>query len=252
MNELQDKKRTILLDVFQKGVTKLLDEAKVPQREHLKVIAALADRVNAHKRDMQIHAEYMARHEGVVRNHERQIQDWDNTSRHLLSITHLKGEKGESIKGEPGKDGASVDTREVVSKVLALLRIPEDGKDGKDAVIDEDKIVGKLIKKLQDGKTLDLSHIKGAQTFIKDGVKYKVEELMHGAGSSAGAAGLGYLPITSGTIDNANTVFTFSKSPTIVVVNGASYINGAGVTISGITATLDNPANTGGSVYGLG
>lgn len=220
MNELQDKKRVLLLDVFQKGVTKLLDEAKIPQREHLKVVAALAERVNAHKRDMQIYAEYMARHEGVMRNHDRQIQDWDNTSRHLLSVTHLKGEKGDSIKGEPGKDGASVDTREVVSKVLALLRVPEDGKDGKDAVIDEDKIVGKLIKKLQDGKTLDLSHIKGAQTFIKDGVKYKVEELMHGAGTG-NASGSGINPqVPIGTIDSSNKTFVCTGLVKVAFVDG--------------------------------
>lgn len=64
--------------------------------------------------------------------------------------------------------------------------------------------------------------------------------------------GLGYLALKTGAINNTNTTFTFASTPTIVVVNGASYINGSGVTISGTTATLDNPPGTGGSVYALG
>lgn len=70
--------------------------------------------------------------------------------------------------------------------------------------------------------------------------------------ATASGGGLAYLAVVSGTIDNSNKVFTFASTPTIVVVNGASYINGFGVTISGTTATLDNPVGTGGSIYALG
>ena len=55
----------------------------------------------------------------------------------------------------------------------------------------------------------------------------------------------------TGTINDSNTTFTFTSIPKIVVVNGASYINGAGVTITGTTAVLDNAPGTGGSVYGI-
>lgn len=68
---------------------------------------------------------------------------------------------------------------------------------------------------------------------------------------SATGASLSLLTAT-GTIDASNTVFTFVSAPQIVVVNGASYVNGAGVTIVGTTATLDNPPGVGGSVYGIG
>lgn len=63
--------------------------------------------------------------------------------------------------------------------------------------------------------------------------------------------GLGFLTAT-GAVNNTNTTFTFASAPTLVIVNGATYRNGHGVTISGTTATLDNPAGTGGDVYGLG
>lgn len=68
-----------------------------------------------------------------------------------------------------------------------------------------------------------------------------------------GAAGAGALTVLSATgdVDDSNKVFTFTSEPALVVVNGASYIDGAGVTISTTTATLDNPAGTGGSVFGL-
>lgn len=70
--------------------------------------------------------------------------------------------------------------------------------------------------------------------------------------STGTGGGLGYLAKLTGTINNSNTIFTFASTPTIVFVNGAGYINGAGVTISGTTATLDNPVGTGGSLFALG
>lgn len=217
-------KRTLLLDVMQKGVTKLLDEAKVPQRQHLEVIAALAQRVNDHKRDMQAHQEYMHRHESVLQNHERQIQDWDRTSKQLLSITHLKGEKGDSIKGEAGKDAEPVDVNVLVEHILSLIPKPEDGENGKDAVIDEDRVVGKLIRKLQTDKPLDISHIRNAQTFMKDGIKYKVEELMRGAGGGSGNSS-GYQAPTTGAVNGTNRTFVWVAAPNVIVLDNGNAMN---------------------------
>ena len=59
-------------------------------------------------------------------------------------------------------------------------------------------------------------------------------------------------PITmTGTINDTNTSFTASSTPTIVIVNGTAYRHGKGVTISGTSVTLDNPVGTGGDIYGL-
>lgn len=55
----------------------------------------------------------------------------------------------------------------------------------------------------------------------------------------------------TGTVDDSNTVFTFTSTPQIVVVNGSSYTTGNGVTIVTTTATLDSPAGVGGFVYGI-
>lgn len=242
----------------------VLDKANVPQRQHLMVIKALQRAMMAHAKDMQDyqvalggHSDVMERvegnmqrHEDHMQDHERQISEWDETSQHLKSIT--KGDVGESgEQGLPGRDAEVPDVNALVQMVMEKMYQPKDGDPGKDAVIDEDALLTKLLAKIKKGRMLKLSDIHDAQRFIKDGVSYKIEELMHGGGNKAGS-GLKYLALVTGTIDNSNKVFTFASTPTIVVVNGASYINGSGVTITGTTATLDNAPGNGGSVYGLG
>lgn len=69
---------------------------------------------------------------------------------------------------------------------------------------------------------------------------------------NGGAGGSMSVLAATGTINDSNVVFTFASEPKLVVVNGAAYRHGAGVTIATTTATLDNPPGSGGDVYGLG
>lgn len=69
--------------------------------------------------------------------------------------------------------------------------------------------------------------------------------------NASGSGSLSVLAAT-GTVDDSNTTFTFASEPTLVIVNGASYRHGHGVTIATTTATLDNPVGTGGDIYALG
>lgn len=55
----------------------------------------------------------------------------------------------------------------------------------------------------------------------------------------------------TGTINDSNTSFSFPVQPVMVVVNGASYRDGNGVTISGTSVTLDAPVGNGGDIYGI-
>lgn len=91
---------------------------------------------------------------------------------------------------------------------------------------------------------VDVSGILSGQSLQWNGSSWR--PYTPGSGS-----GLNYLAAT-GTVDDSNKVFTFVSTPTLVAVNGALYMNGAGVTIVGTTATLDNAPGTGGNVYGLG
>src|SRR5688572_25580453 len=84
-----------------------------------------------------------------------------------------KGDRGESIKGEPGKDADPdlilslvesavaaipkphdgknadpVDTAAIVAEVVRQIPIPEPGKNGKDAVVDVDAIVGRVLERV--------------------------------------------------------------------------------------------------------
>lgn len=56
----------------------------------------------------------------------------------------------------------------------------------------------------------------------------------------------------TGTVDDSNTTFTFVSTPVVVVVNGASYRDGHGATITGTSVELDYPVGTGGDIYALG
>jgi len=57
---------------------------------------------------------------------------------------------------------------------------------------------------------------------------------------------------TGGTIDDSNMAFTFASKPTEIIVNGLSYIEGAGWswTAGTLTATLTFPVGAGGGIYG--
>lgn len=224
------------------AVGKLLDEAKVPARYHLKVVEALHRKMQEHEISNKKHEEQIARYESVAtshehhnREHERQISGWDEIARHLQSIDHLKGDPGDP--GEPGLDATPVDEEALVGRIVSMLPIPKNGEPGKNAVVDEDKIISQLISRLQKDKPLDISHIRNAQTFIKNGVQYKIEELMRGAGGSTGG---GSTPLTpTGTVNGFNQVFGVVSQPSSVISDGATYFLGAGYSYSNGQITLD-------------
>lgn len=98
------------------------------------------------------------------------------------------------------------------------------------------------VKKLLTAQTLNITGT---------GVSYNFANGRNDVTITGGSGSFGILAAT-GTIDDANTAFTFASEPVVVVVNGATYRNGAGATISGTSVTLDNPVGTGGDIYGLG
>lgn len=235
------------LQIIQKGVQGVLDEAKVPQRVHLQVLQQLAERINQHKADLTVHQEDRKKSQDLVESHERQIQQWDELQKKLTSI--------ERLQGDPGKDADPVDTNALVEQIMSQLQVPttedigqyvlsrmpvpEDGKPGDDAVIDEDAIINGIIERLKKDKILDLSHIKGAQTFIKDGVKYRFEELMHGGGSTGGSASI-FTQTPDGLIDGSNKSYTTIHAITTVIglwYNG-EFVHPAEYTVAGSGFTM--------------
>lgn len=99
------------------------------------------------------------------------------------------------------------------------------------------------------GQTTYLNLIAGnGITLAYNRVGERVDITIDGNG---GGGGLSVLTAT-GAVDDENTTFTFASEPQLVVVNGNSYRDGHGVTITGTTAELDSPVGSGGDIYGLG
>ncbi len=188
--------------------------------------------------------------------------------RGLVGSMGATGEPGsDGINGIDGKNGknGSPDTSEQIRDKLETLK--EDDRLDVSAIKGIDKIENK-IKAIQirpvgkAGRSLLQLYVDGTK---RGAIQYL--NLIPGTGValtysskygrnditiSATGAGAFSILVATGAVDDSNTIFTFVSAPSIVVVNGASYVNGAGVTIAGTTATLDNPVGTGGNIYAIG
>lgn len=180
-----------------------------------------------------------------------------------------KGDKGDmgptglaifGGQGAPGKDG-SPDTAQQVRDKLELLtgdeRLKMEAIRGLEALIADIKTL-QARPTVSPGRSLLQLYVNGAKkgaiqylNITGSGVSYNNANGRNDVTITGSGGSLSVLTAT-GTVDDSNTTFTFVSEPTIVNVNGASYVHGHGVTISSTTATLDNPAGVGNFVYGLG
>lgn len=218
------------------ALKEILDEAKVPMRVHMHVLEALGQRVKEHDETvaqakqeqsaaLELTDKYAAHIDFLRENHDKDRSDWqqawEESKSHLLSIEHLEGEQG-----VPGQDASPVDeealANSILERIIPLIPEPIKGDPGKDA--EESKIITLVIERLKKDKPLDLSHIKGAQTFLKDGVRYKFEELMHGGGRSGGISS-GYQAPTAGAVNGTNNVFTWATAPNVIVLDNGNAMN---------------------------
>ena len=161
------------------------------------------------------------------------------------------GEDGETgavgPQGPAGQDAQPVDEERLIAAILAQIPTPKNGRDGVSrvgwgahplAIAQSGAIKEKVAR-----------HINFKGTGVSSVVRNPngtVDVTITGAGGALSVL------VATGTIDDSNVIFTFVSAPTIVVVNGASYIDGHGVSIVGTTATLNSPVGTGGHIYGLG
>lgn len=185
----------------------------------------------------------------------------------LSRIQILKGDKGDT--GAPGKDGKDGQAF-VGSKGERGLpgydgrngfdgkdgkhgRDGKDGKDGKDgispsthAIITELKKLPVSFKDIKDAP--DLTDLPALIKFLKAGG-------FRGGGDTVAAgsnvtitvangvktiAATGSAPaIPTGTVNGSNLTFTAATTPTIVFTEGGHFINGFGVTITGLTIVFD-------------
>ena len=157
-----------------------------------------------------------------------------------------KGDKGDTVVGPKGERGA-----DGVDGVAG-----KDGKDGKNGSPDSPE---EVVRKVNKSETkINFKQIADLESMLNNLRRAIVESSANFGGHGGDAAGAFTILTATGTINDSNTVFTFSTTPSAVVVNGATYIHGHGVTIAGTTATLEFPPGTSdgsggfnGHVYGI-
>jgi hypothetical protein len=162
----------------------------------------------------------------------------------------LKGERGE--KGEPGEDGDNgsapiIPINEIVTLVLAALP-PQTVVQGNSFTLTPEtvKAIVKMMGQLPTNDRLDVTGIRNYQSFVFGGKniktkEYKIEELMHGGGSSTGG-GVGAWSTPPETPNSIITAFTVgATAPTDVVADGVNLYEGEGYTYAASTVTFTNP-----------
>lgn len=246
--------------IVERGIKSLLEEAKVPMRVHLKVVEALQKAFKDHTKDR---TDFRGQLDAATNANWQMMEAMKQsvrTAEHLRSVPHLKGEPGNPGRdgndgvGTRGKDGISPSIEDIVAAVLP--RIPK-AKDGKNAdPVNMETIINEVIKSIQKGDKLHISHVKGATGFIKDGIKYRYEELMHGSGTSSGGANVAtqLLPATQVstniTLDLTGLTHTFSgilfvtRNGQVLMPNGSAGLPGSSWTISGNTITVYNASDS--------
>ncbi len=217
-----EQSNTIHKQILTKAIQDTMEKAKVPMKVHLVVVKRLESEIKAHNETKKNHETQLQTyrnhvdkkerdHNTQIVNYEKQIETHKKEAERLQTIARGEkgdiGEKGESIRGQDGRTPVKgVDYFDGIN-----------GKDGKSVNIQD--IIDGVIKMIKEKKFIDISHIRNAQGFVKDSIKYKVEELMHGAGK----ASLTVLPMTE-TPNGILKVFTIpgaTAKPSYIVVDNA-------------------------------
>lgn len=253
---LQEQKRTVM----QEGINALIEKSSIPRRIHLAAVKALEDTLKEYRNDLtesrnghKQSAEEIAQHAQNISDALGQVEEVVSALiqevERLTTIDHLKGEKGDPA--EP------VDVDEVIEGLKMYIPDPipgEKGNPGNDAELDMDELATNLIEKIKKEKVLDVSDIKNTnQFFTKDGIKYKFEELMRGAGGTGANSENALTEIVTGlqsgdnvTIDlnQLSNVYSYllfvTKNGQVLMPNGSAAFPGSSWSQSGSTVTVYN------------
>lgn len=179
------------------------------------------------------------------------------TDEHLLSLIEplipppIQGDPGytpvkgvdyfDGIQGKPGQNSISTHTKEIIKETI------------KEEFIIDDKAVKAIIKvmrTLPEKDRLDISQIRNASSFMKDGIKYKIEELMHGGSTGTSGGSTLSFETPTGTVNDTNVTFTVVNTPLYINVNGAQYTVGNGLyaSFAAGTITLTSAVGVGGFI----
>lgn len=141
-------------------------------------------------------------------------------------IRPIKGQ--DYFDGKDGEDGKDADETKIIDKVLSLVPVAENGKDGSpDSPID----IKNKLETLQDDERLDAKAIKGLPNFDKrfesiqdqvnkkiDHKKFNMSDLRwHGGGTIVRAEDL------SSQCNGVNKTFTLTKYSKVILLSGTQF-----------------------------
>lgn len=160
-----------------------------------------------------------------------EIESIKEDVRPIKGVHYSDGEKGEP--GPQGEPGNNADESKIIAKLKKLIpssqeiashiKVPkgngidEEGlvkrvisKLPKQEPIKFDEIFDEFIQKIKKEKSFDISHIRNASSFMKDGIKYKIEELMHGGSGGGSSSGTS---VFNEVVSGSGTTFTLAHTP---------------------------------------
>lgn len=248
-------------EIMHKAVAKMLEEANVPARHHLKLMEVLKKHIDEGNKDRAIWLKVTEKHTKLIAENEAKNKAYDEEIKRLHTLPHIKGEPGKpgsSIKGdpgEPGQDGTSPSIETVVQEVLSRIPMP---KNPKGQPLDIGEIILEVIKSLTDSKnplltTANLKDItpftqrlqsainQNSQGFNFNGKRIKFEELMHGGASNKSTSSSKVSDLSS-QCTGSNLIFTIPVFTTILTLMGTDapiiYRPTVDFTATGTTLTL--------------
>ncbi len=161
----------------------------------------------------------------------------------------------------PAKDGETPNNERLLSMITPL--IPKTQKIKDPVPYDPSPLLNKIseleksLKNLEDNTNRAVRDSKGRQKMnhggghtIKSSATVTVARNSDGTVSLTASGGFTVLAAT-GTINNSNTVFSFTQKPTYIVANGQWMRENFGWTWSNPNATLSGIVGTGGDIYGI-
>lgn len=245
--EKTDQKDSLGFDGFDKKVVQdVLERAQIPGRHYLRVATSLRDAMKRHDDDraswretMGKVSEYFKQHhadrdshlqemEAMRRQHADEIRALKESHEKVLADSAAEVERIKKIKqGKPGEPGRDVDHELIIRTLLGRDLLPkgQKGDPGDDAEFDKEELFKEFTTRIIKGKLIKAEHVQGMSGWVRDGVKYRFEELMHGGGTSktytANTSGTGTI---TGAVNGSNTTFTL---PAGVPSNAKVFADGA-------------------------
>lgn len=262
---IQEQKR----EIIEKGIKAILEESSIPQRIHLKMVQTLKDQVSGYQKELEEASNSRTEHESLLSEHASSFNDFSERVNSLVSsleqevqrltaIDHLKGDDGKSVEINDVlphliphlPQAEKVDHKKIVMDVLDMMPIPEKEETQE---LDTEALFEEFVTRIQKERLIDVSHIKNAESFIFNGTKYKIEELMRGAGGSSANNTAALTEVVTGIQSGNDVAISLSqltqtpsyllfvtKNGQILMPNGSSSFPGSSWSEAGTTITVYN------------